>query len=66
MSDAGRLAGFGHQILDSDAQRLGQPHHPVHTQQAAKAVQALLLQAWRDYPKNDGPLTRSRTLGEEG
>ncbi len=41
-------------------------HHPVHIQQAAKAVQALLLKAWRDYPKNDGPMVRSRTYGEEG
>lgn len=40
--------------------------HPVHIHQAARAVQRLLCEAWRDWPKNDGPMTRSRTLGEEG
>ena len=40
--------------------------HPVNIHHAARAVQALLLQAWRDYPRNDGPMVRSRTYGEEG
>lgn len=38
----------------------------VDIHHAARAVQALLLQAWRDYPRNDGPMSRSRTYGEEG
>jgi len=40
--------------------------HPVNIQHAAKAVHRLLCEAWRHWPKNDGPMTRSRTLGEEG
>jgi hypothetical protein len=38
----------------------------VDIHHAARAVQALLLAAWRDYPRNDGPMVRSRTYGEEG
>ena len=40
--------------------------HLVDIHHAARAVQALLVKAWRDYPKNDGPMVRSRTYGEEG
>ena len=40
--------------------------HPVNIQHAAKAVQRLLCQAWRDWPRNGGPMSRSRNIGEEG
>lgn len=40
--------------------------HLVDIHQAARAVQALMLRSWRDYPRGDGPMSRSRTYGEEG
>lgn len=38
----------------------------VDIHHAARAVHRLLCQAWRDYPRGDGPMSRSRTYGEEG
>lgn len=38
----------------------------VDIHHAARAVQALLVRNWRDYPRSDGPMTRSRNIGEEG
>ena len=40
--------------------------HPVNIQHAAKAVHRLLCKEWREYPRGDGPMSRSRTYGEEG
>lgn len=36
--------------------------HLVNVQHAAKAVHRLLCEAWRDYPRGNGPMTRTRTL----
>lgn len=38
----------------------------VDIHHAARAVHRLLCQAWRDYPRGYGPMSRSRTYGEEG
>ena len=38
----------------------------VDIHHAARAVHALLVRNWRDYPRSDGPMSRSRNIGEEG
>lgn len=45
---------------DASRSQLVDIHH------AARAVHALLVRNWRDYPRGDGPMSRSRNIGEEG
>lgn len=34
----------------------------VNIQHAAQAVHKLLCEAWKDYPRNGGPMTRTRSM----
>lgn len=34
----------------------------VNIQHAAQAVHRLLCEAWKDYPRNGGPMTRTRSM----
>lgn len=57
----------GQPCLKPDACDAGREYRvPISPHKAAMAVRALLCEAWRDYPRSDGPMSRSRTYGEEG
>ncbi len=53
----------GQPCMRPEACDAGKEHRvPVNPRKAAKAVHRLLCEAWRDYPRGNGPMTRTRTL----